>query len=109
MLGTDGRGHQRLLPDRSATTGPGALRPGRWPPALVVLGSCHRCRAATDVSVRWRRGRGGRGRASYQMFRAAGREAERANGRRPALVVHGLEQQAVVIGGHRDVSVGACG
>lgn len=98
VLGAHRGGHQGLFPDRTAAAGPGALRPDGRPTALVVFGRGHGSGAA-DVPVRRRRGSGRC--AGHQVFRAAGREAERAYGRRPALVKHGLSQKIVVLGGHR--------
>jgi len=94
VLGSHGRGHQCLFPDRPATAGPGALRPNGRSTSLVVLGGRYGGRAAY-VPVRWRRGRGRLG-AGQQVFGAAGWETERAYGRRPGLVV----QQAVFLGRH---------
>lgn len=84
VLGARGRGHQSLFPNGPAAAGPGALRPHGRSAALVVRG-----RRTADMPVRRRRGRGGRRGAGHQMFGAAGRKAERAYGRRPALV-HGV-------------------
>lgn len=97
-----GRSHERLLPDGPAAAGPGALRPRGRPAAFGVLRGRHGRRAA-DVPVRRRRGRG-RG-TCHQVFRAAGRKSERADGRGPALAVHGLRHQAVVFDGHGHVVV----
>lgn len=99
VLSSRGRGHQRLFPDGPSAACPGTLRPGGRPTALIVL-SRSRGRSTADVPVRRRGGRR-RGICRHQVFRAAGWEAERAYGRRTALVEHGLHQQAVFVGGHR--------
>jgi len=94
VLGSHGRSHQCLFPDRPATAGPGALRPNGRSTSLVVLGGRYGGRAAY-VPVRRRRGRGRLG-TGQQVFGAARWETECAYGRRPSLVV----QQTVFLGSH---------